>query len=249
MENNPPETMQFIDTINGRLAINELPLVRDETLFSKFTKSGFFFIIIFLMCLIFFAFTPSYKNDKIPLSYPNPEVEKVQSNVKVSAVYVYCKRTPIFIENIILNTVDDNLINIDCIDNEFVIVDKKNKGISYFINLGKEYDVKSIVLISDMYNHVEHINIELFSGTNNSVSTVDKTWEFSGQLFNRRENIIPITKVRESVTTEWNEPYNTGINENDEYDTSAMYKKAKTIVNENSLQLQITEDSEEYLGF
>jgi hypothetical protein len=241
--------MQFIDTINGRLNINELPLVREETDFSKITKTWFFFFVIFLICLIFFSFAPSYKNDKIPVSYQKPNPTKVETVVPASAVYVYCPHKPIFLENIILNTDDDNLINIDTIDNEFVVVDKKGNGISYFINLGKEYTVKSIILISDMYKHAEHVTVELYSGTNNSVSTVEKTWEFSGMLFNRRDNIIPITKIRESVTTDWNEPYNTGINRNAEYNTTEMYKKAKNIVNENSLQLQITEDSEEYLGF
>ncbi|MGL5934538.1 MAG: hypothetical protein ACRCZI_02830 [Cetobacterium sp.] len=255
----PPQYMEYVDTINGRIPIMDLPLVSDESVASKFMKSGIFFIILLVIVVMFFLLTESNRRANIPNEMPQEIFlkDKVQTTIKASAINVYCSHEPIIIENIILNTVDRNadngtminMVNIDCIDNEFMVIDKKCNGLSYFINLGREYEVESIIIISDRYKYVDHVTIELYNGTGNTISMAEKTWEFKGPLLNRRDNLIPITKIREFYAKDYENTYFTKINRNEEYNTPLMYKKAKNVINEDNLQIQISEDGETYVGF
>lgn len=213
---NELRSMDYVELANGRVPILGLPLVRNEDISSKFYKSVLFFMIVIMIFLLFIALMPVNKSDSIPSNGELAQYAKYQTTVNASAVDVYCARDRIFVENIILVTDyqgKENMINIDTLENEFVEIAPRYDGLSYYINLGREYKIKSIIIISDRYKHIDHINIDLYCGTDNVVGAQKKVWEFSGPLYNRRDNIIPITKLRKSIAADWKEVYNTGFND------------------------------------
>jgi len=237
---------EYIKIGSETLPINELPLVIDEPIEHKLGKAVIFYsVVIVILCLL------------IWISWISRPVEKkckikkllgtTSDKIKMTSFDIYCQYEPIKIDNIILNTTDQNIIDIDIITNEHVEIIKFKNGLLYSFDFGFELEVENITIISDEYKYIKHINIDLFNDGK-------KVWEYKDILPYQRENTILISTPNIMPLL----PYSVDtINLNngmpshnlEEYDDKKMADKGKYIINDKYLQIQLSEDSEKYTNF
>lgn len=224
--------MEYVQTQFGNIHISDLPIVIPEPFKHKFGRSAIFFsvIIIILFSIIYLAnwYVPHNKPVCIKI---DALTKKIPSVVKADTVMVYNPKTKMRLENILIITADNNLINIDKTNPRF-LTSQQMIGSRFMINLGNEYDIKSITLISDIEpcNYIKLVNIDLLKGGS-------KVWEYCGYLADRRENTIPIlTNVFDSSDQDIQ------MLELDEVDNS------KLVINETELALQLNENDEKYVS-
>ena len=236
MEVNSLSGMKYVKTGYGVLPIADIPIVTDEQDVSKLAKAAIFYgiIIIVLIFFIYLSFYADQQNNKGTVTdmLNTSNLRKVFNTEKIDAIDVYCPFEHIFVENIVLQTADDNIINIDTANNSYVDIYEKKNGLMYSIQFNYEIEIKSITIISDEQRFINHISIDLFNRGK-------KVWEFNGKLADRRENVVYITQA--AVPIRAKEPL-------EEYNIELMSEKAKTVINEDALMVQLTEDDEKYMS-
>lgn len=228
--------MDFVKTRLGNIPINDIPIVRSESFGNKFTKSMMFFSIIILILFIFIyliKWNKSYKR-KVKINLEST-FSKQADVVKMTTIDVYNFKDKIMLENIILITNDNNVINISINTNKFIKISQIDQGLMYSIDLKKEYEIKEIILISNEFNYIKNINIDMFN--NLTIGTGGKVWSYSGILEQKQENSILISKL---VAT-YSKPDPVELDEDN--------TNKKIIMNENNLALTLTEDSEHYHSY
>lgn len=234
------DDMIHIKTQFGYIPIDELPVVGPEPLSHKFSKSMIFFGIIIIIIFIFFYSSNCKINKQERVKVITESlVDKVRTSISASSIDVYNLKQPIKLENILIITSDNNMLNIDTdlsdddSINKFVRIIRKGNGTLYSIDFGKSLDIKEVVLITPPTQFIPHINIDLYNLEKNNTT---KVWSYSNYLQRRRDNSISITKMMPSDKTPLIE-------------LADLDPSQKIITNENMMALAITENDEEYVSF
>lgn len=224
--------MEYIKTKFGNIHLNNIPIVRDEPFTYKFNKAMMFYSIIIL--ILFIIISMIVFNDKPVKMHIDPILQQQHSSIKMSVIDVYNYNEKINLENIILITTDNNLINIDIKHNAFVKHNDIQSGNIYTINLQQEYVIREIMLISDAYKYITSVNIDLYNLTKNN----KKVWEYSGYLKDTRENSIQISKL---------------VLNHHKIEPELLSDNATTTevitMNEDNLMLKLSENGEEYKSY
>ena len=226
------DNIKYVQTQFGKLPIGEVPLIDKEMVCSKVGKLSFFFVVIIILLLIFIYMVEWYPHHTVKKDvYIKAPFKTIEDHVIITSLDVYNIDQEILVENIVLITTDNNVINVDTIQNNDLMVIRKQNGLLYTIDFKQELDIKEIIIISNERQFINHININLF----NEKKLV---WSYCGYLLDRRENTIPITKIF------FPEPV--APVELEEYDEN---KVNHLVVNEEALALRLTEDSECYVSY
>lgn len=233
--------MNYVKTQFGDIHIRDLPLVTQQTTNDKFKTAFMFFSIIVIVLIIFLyiiEWPVSAQHNTKKLNIEN-FTNKVTTSVVASAIDVYAD--DLQLENIILITTDNNIIDINIFTNKYIKVAKKEDSIMYSLDFTDELEIKEIILISDADpdNYIKHVNIDLHNYLAISdIHAGSKVWEYNALLPNLRENSILISK-QVFVVSDWH--VNTLSN--------APNGTQKIIANERELSLTLTENSEEYSSY
>lgn len=233
--------MNYVKTQFGNIHINDLPLVVPQTTNSKFKTALLFFSIIVVILIIFlyvirWSPDPQRKEKVVVESF----TDRVASSVKASAIDVYDDEE-IHLENIVLITTDNNIIDINVFTNKYIKIVKKDAGVMYTLDFTDEIEIKEILLISDAdpENYIKHVNIDLHNYLAiTDVHAGSKVWEYSGFLPNLRENSLLISK-QVFKASDWHVATL----------SDAPNTTQKIIANERELSLILTEETETYTGY
>jgi hypothetical protein len=220
--------MTYVKTQFGNIHINDIPIVVPETFGSKFKIAIIFFSIIVIIILIFMYNAEWDEPEEIDSIDIESFTNKILTNVKASSIDIY-ENDDIYLENIVIITTDNNLIDIDVLRNKYVKTMQTDTGTIYSIDFKSELDIKEIILISDENHYINHINVNLFNDG-------AKVWEYSGFLPGARENSIMISKQIFKPTL-----WKSNAESIDVMDTTDASDK-KIIMNENQLSVQLSED-------
>jgi hypothetical protein len=221
--------MEYVQTNLGRINLNDIPIVKNEPLNQKFYKAFYFFIILILILMLVYLCDwhepHTYKKKvKMPIF-----AENVARSVKASALQIYDDKVKILVDNIIIRTSDNNIVNIDVLHNHFVQITKYGNGLSYYIDFGYDIDIDSITIVSDEIQFIKHVNLDLLK--NNEVA-----YSFSDNLQNRRDNtIFPSTDA-----------FDSSLDQQEQLLELADVGQKKIIINEKSLYLELNENDEQY---
>lgn len=231
--------MNYVKTQFGNIHINDIPLVVPESTNSKF-RSSFIFFSIFIIATIIFLYVIEWA--------PNPHkkeriviegfTNKILTTVKASSIDVYSDE--LYLENIVLITADNNVINIDVLKDKYVTMTKNGDDTIYSLDFKAELKIKEIILISDddPDKYIKHVNIDLHNRMQVRDDLGSKVWEYSAFLPNLRENSILISK-QVFKATDWA----------DDTLGSADDTTKKIIMNETQLALTLTESDETYSSY
>ena len=219
--------MTYVKTQFGNIHIDDIPIVLHETTGSKFKHALMFFsIIVIIIIIMYMNYKPcryESKNEEIVLKKSS---NNILTSVKATMIDVY-DIDDIYLENIIIVTTDDNIINIDILRNKYVKTIQNNNETIYSLDFKSELDIKEIIIISDKDHYIDHINIDL-------INRGEKVWEYSGFLQNRRENSIMISK----------QIFKYGQYKSDTLNNTAKTTDEKVIMNENQLSIVLSESGE-----
>lgn len=232
--------MNYVKTQFGNIHINDLPVVVPQTTDNKVKSSLVFFSVIILLIVIFFhvvkwALNP-HKKEKIIVS---GFTDKVPITIAATNICVY-DANELFLENIVLITSDDNVLDINVLDNAYVKKIKTDCNTVYTLDFQAELNIKEIILISsdDPINYITHVNIDLYNYNTVNDMYGPKVWEYSSFLPGMRENSILISK-------QVYKPSGWHVQKLSDARTSTE----KIIMNENELALTLTETSENYTSY
>lgn len=234
------DNMQYVKTSVGQIAINDLPVVKNESFTIKFSKSMLFFGIIILIVLIYYI-SVNWTCNKIDHTKVVIEsmCNKIHTSVQSTSMDLYHLDQTIILENVVIITADNNMINIDTSTtdddkiNPFVKVFQKGSGALYHIDFQTTLDIKEIVLISPPDDFIPRISIDLF-GTDST-----KVWTYTGNLRDRRDNTIRITKLKMDIS----KPVPEDIMELADLDPNR-----KIVINERELAISLRESGDEYVS-
>jgi hypothetical protein len=221
--------MEFIETRFGKLNLNQLPIVAAEPLDRKFIKSMAFFsvIILILLTILYYRWEPQH-NVKVSIK-KDMSLKTVKTHVKATSIYIQnvVSKKPL-LENIVIIATSGNMMN-------FRPTALPNR--SFKVDFGETLDITDIVLITGKApeNYITNLDITLYD-------IMQKTWEYSGPLLNKSENVIHISKMY------YNPPAEEEIIE--KYDTSnKLNSDKKLIINENELAVSLGENEEKYVSY
>jgi hypothetical protein len=239
------DNMKFVQTQFGNVHINDLPVVIAEPISYKFGKAVMFFIVLIIIILIFFYMTNWSMNESENIPAVEPFTNSYLTSVKADSIRVYNDEQQIVLENIVICTSDGNLFNIGTdnsvggVINKFVKIQPRGNGIMYSIDFDKSFDIKEIILISPPAVFNSHVNIDLYCSEKYNMQ---KVWNYSGYLKDRRDNSIKIAKstFADTITLA-----DVPMIEREDLCPKEQY----IIANENILALRLTEDSEEYVSY
>jgi hypothetical protein len=233
--------MNYVKTQFGNIHINDIPVVTQQTTDSKLNSAFMFFGVIVLIIIVFLyviKWAPNpYKKERVVVK---GFTDKVATTITATNIDVY-DTDELYLENIVLVTADDNIIDINVLKNAYVQVIKKDDGILYSLDFKAELEIKEIILISseDPAKYISHINIDLYNyGNKSDINPSAKVWEYSAFLPNLRENSILISK-QVFKPSDWHvQTLSTGGSTTE-----------KNIRNERELSLTLTENSECYTSY
>lgn len=217
--------MSSVRTRFGDVHIDDIPIVVPEPLTNKIKSSIVFFgILIIMICIVIFIMPRDRPYKKHVLMLPKM-LSSSKTSVVINSITVSNFNTLIDLENIVLITVNGNVINIDVKRNPYIVAKAHGQGIAFSLNLQSEYEVKEIVLISSETNYIHNVNVDMYLHG-------PKVWEYSGSLEDRRENVIHINELL--------------VKPNKTQKTFRCKKNDKLITNEHEMALVLSADGDSY---
>lgn len=230
---------EYILTQFGKVRINELPLIKDETAYGKYGKFMGFFVLVIIILLFVFLFS-SNKKPKFE-SFAEPVVTKdVVCSVSAQIINISVDNANL-LENIIIVEKNKNVIDIPIENFAKSVVGTKTM---YKLDMGNKLDIGELIVVSSplmISGNDKSVDIELVADEGL------KVWEFSGELSDSLETKIAISEcIVDSIVQS---------NIHDEFASTAELirrKKDNTpriIANENNFAIALTQEDEKYVSY
>lgn len=213
---------EYIETTNGFIHKNDIPVIVRETFISKSQKIVAFFGVIILIIVLWFIIQKNASNKVKNIKFINQNVilqggkftkanltefHKLDVAIQINTLRIYNDFYNIPLTNVVLVSADNVVYDIADYNPQFKIIRRKSGGTIYEINLGaNETLVKEIILMcdtntlindnQDTIKDINTVNIDIFNNYNKLV------WTYSGLLKPEHINSYPIQKSLISIKEE-----------------------------------------------
>lgn len=179
----------YIDTQNGIIHFSDIPIVKKEKMINQRFLLFLVVIVIFVIVLIY---NVNYYADKRDAAEHIKKdfifiKNKPPADVKIRKLNIYNPDLIINISNVILLDNMGNIIDIDIKRNYFVKKYYNKTGFLYSIDLGKELNIKELIIVQEMTGYIYPSNIIYLDAYDNDETII---WRHYGVLQDKKYNKI-----------------------------------------------------------